>query len=97
MASHSDRFPCASYVSPGRWLMADPNSESRSMTVDLAPGHYTDPSYIAEKYRDAHGRCSAWTAAVLAELLNMVAGVDDDLLARMRAACPDVFAPLDAP
>lgn len=74
------------YVERGRWLMADPE-QCRAMTVDLTPGHYTDPQYVKEKWSPK----SEWTAIVLAELLCMVAGCDLDTRSNMRMAYGHVF------
>lgn len=62
---------------PERWLLAWPGFTA--MTVDVTPGHYTDPSYVMEKMG-----IGAASGACIAELLNMVTGVDTEILDSMR-------------
>jgi hypothetical protein len=80
--------------SAGRALLSrvgDP-TVGRAMTVSLEDGHYTDPSYIAEKTG-----WTQWTCIVLAELLCLITGVDGLLLADMRRAYPGPFPELEEP
>lgn len=75
------------YHERDRYLMADGAVGFRAMTVDLSPGHYTDPSYVLEKWRGT----TLGSAVVIAELLNMVAGAPDRVLDGMRDAYPGVL------
>lgn len=75
---------------PDRWLLSDAE-KSRAMLVDLSPGSFTHPSYVLEKWRTTIG-----SACAVAELLSMVAGVDDELLDSMRQSFPPVFGVVPA-
>lgn len=67
-----------------RWTMADGAVGFRAMTVDLTPGHYTDPIYVQEKWQ----RTTLGSAIIVAELLCMITGAYPD---RLRASYPQVF------
>lgn len=64
-----------------RWLLAWPGFPA--MTVDLSPGHYTDPSYVGEKMKMAPG-----SVAIIAELLCMVTECDETMLEGLRQTYP---------
>lgn len=69
-----------------RWVLASAGLKRGgcAMTVDLTLGHYTDPTYIAEKLDLAMG-----SAVVLSELLCMVN--DCPHLDELRAQYPTLF------
>lgn len=63
----------------GCWFVLSWPETAKAMVVNLADGHYTDPTYVSEKMG-----IGLVSGAVIAELLNMVAGVDEPTLEAMR-------------
>lgn len=82
------------YLERDRLLLADPEN-CRAMTVDCSPGHYTDPMYVAEKWYAGRQQSLA-SAAIIAELLCMVADCSEEELHSMRTSYPFAFDPYGA-
>lgn len=70
--------PAVKLLAGHYWMLSWENFPS--MLVDLSPGNYTDPSYVAEKMNLGGG-----SATIIAELVSMVAGADETILDAMRS------------